>query len=366
MTDSAGNDLPPGSVIGILGGGQLGRMTALAAAQLGYRCHIYDPQRGGPAAQVAAAETNAAYDDTAVLDAFAEAVDVVTFEFENVPVDTARHLARRVPVRPGPKSLEVAQDRIVEKAFLNEAGVPTAPYAGVETVQELAAALSQIGRPAVLKTVRMGYDGKGQVMIGPDTEPAAAFAAMGSSRGVLEGWIDFEMEISVIVARGLDGAMITYDPSENRHANHILKTSLIPARITPAIATEAQAIAERIATALDLVGLLAVELFLTRDGTLLANEIAPRPHNSGHWTMDACATGQFEQFVRAICGLPLGAVTRHADVTMTNLIGDEVNESFGVLSEPNARLHLYGKDEPRPGRKMGHVNRLYPLGGLPR
>lgn len=366
MTDSDGNGLLPGSVIGILGGGQLGRMTALAAAQLGYRCHIFDPQHGGPAAQVAAGETNADYDDIAALNAFADAVDVVTFEFENVPVDTARHLARRVPVRPGPKSLEVAQDRIVEKAFLNEIGVPTAPYAGVETVQELTAALSQIGRPAVLKTVRLGYDGKGQVMIGPEGDPAAAFTAMGASRGILEGWIDFEMEISVIVARGLDGAMISYDPSENRHASHILKTSLVPARITPAIAEEARDIAERIATALELVGLLAVELFVTRDGKLLANEIAPRPHNSGHWTMDACATGQFEQFVRAICGLPLGAVTRHADVTMTNLIGDEVNDSYSVLAEPNARLHLYGKNEPRPGRKMGHVNRLYQPGGQPR
>ncbi|MEX2614810.1 MAG: 5-(carboxyamino)imidazole ribonucleotide synthase [Alphaproteobacteria bacterium] len=366
MTEAVANGLPPGSVIGILGGGQLGRMTALAAAQLGYRCHIYDPDPGGPAAQVAAFETNAEYEDTIALDSFASAVDVVTFEFENVPVDTARHLARRIPVRPSPKSLEVAQDRIVEKAFLNEIGVPTAPYAGIETVRELSAALSQIGRPAVLKTVRLGYDGKGQVMIGPESRAAEAFAAMGASRGILEGWIDFEMEISVIVARGLDGAMTTYDPSENRHVNHILKTSLIPAQITPTIATEAQDIAERIATALDLVGLLAVELFVTRRGTLLANEIAPRPHNSGHWTMDACATGQFEQFVRAICGLPLGAVTRHADVTMTNLIGDEVYDSYSVLAEPNARLHLYGKNEPRTGRKMGHVNRLYPPGGLPR
>ena len=365
MADKAGITLPPGRTIGILGGGQLGRMTALAAGQLGYRCHIFDPVPGGPAALVAAAETNAPYDDMAALDAFAAAVDVVTFEFENVPVDTARRLAEHVPVRPSAKSLEVAQDRIVEKAFLNNAGVPTAPYAEVETVDELHVALDQIGRPAVLKTARLGYDGKGQVMIRPDMDPAEAFASVGGARCVLEGWIDFERALSVIVARGPDGTMAVFDPAENRHENHILKTSLIPAGIPAALAAEAQEMAECLALALDLVGLLAVEFFVTRDGQLLANEIAPRPHNSGHWTMDGCATSQFEQFVRAVCGLPLGATTRHGDAIMTNLIGDEADSWPAILTEPDAHLHLYGKNEARPGRKMGHVNRIYPLGKRP-
>jgi 5-(carboxyamino)imidazole ribonucleotide synthase len=365
MTDSAGLILSPGSTIGILGGGQLGRMTALSAGRLGYRCHIFDPDKGGPAAQVALTETNAAYDDRDALSRFAAAVDVVTFEFENVPVDSARHVARMVPVRPSDKALAVAQDRIIEKAFLNENGVPTAPYAEVETVEELRAALSQIGRPAVLKTARLGYDGKGQVMIGPETDPKEAFAAMGASRGVLEGWIDFVCEVSVVVARGLDGSMAAFDPAENTHEHHILRTSRVPARISPSLAAAAQDMAERIAVALDLVGLLAVEYFVTRDGRLLANEIAPRPHNSGHWTMDACAVSQFDQFVRAICGLPLGSPARHSDAIMTNLLGDEVGSWPQLLTEANAHLHLYGKQTARPGRKMGHVNRLFPLGSLP-
>lgn len=364
MTEPGGKILPPGSMIGILGGGQLGRMTALAAGQLGYRCHVYDPDPGGPAAQVATQQTNSAYTDTVALNAFAATVNGVTFEFENVPVESAQHLARLVPVRPSAISLEVAQDRIIEKAFLNENGVTTAPYAVVETIEELQSALAQIGQPAVLKTARLGYDGKGQVIIGPENDPAEAFASLGAVRGVLEGWIDFDMEISVVVARGIDGNMAAFDPSENRHENHILKTSRVPARIPEELAAKAQDLAERIAVALDLVGLLAVEFFVTRDGQLLANEIAPRPHNSGHWTMDACATSQFEQFVRAVCGLPLGSTARHSDVIMTNLLGDEVNAWPDLLAEVNTHLHLYGKHEARPGRKMGHINRLYPLGKL--
>ncbi len=365
MTDLAPGIIPPGGVIGILGGGQLGRMTALAAARLGYRCHIFSPEAGGPAAQVAAAETVAAYDDGAALDAFAAAIDVATFEFENIPIASAERLLASAPVRPGPKALAVAQDRLVEKSFLRGIDVPTAPFAAVEDVRSLEAAVAKLGAPAVLKTARLGYDGKGQVLIEPGADLGAAYREMGATHGILEDWIDFRIEISVIVARGEDGAMAAFDAVENRHANHILDTTLAPARIAPELAAEARGIAERIASALDLVGLLAVEMFVTRDAALLVNEIAPRPHNSGHWTMDACATSQFEQFVRAICGLPLGPVERHADAVMKNLIGHDVDSWEAVLSEPGAHLHLYGKDAARVGRKMGHVNRTYPLGSLP-
>jgi len=356
--------LPPGSVIGILGGGQLGRMTALAAARLGYRCHIFTPEPGGPAAQVASAETNAPYDDLATLDAFADVIDVATYEFENIPIDSIHHLLKRVPVRPGPKALAAAQDRVVEKAFLKSVGVPTAPHAEIGSIAGLERAAVEIGLPAVLKTARLGYDGKGQVLVTAGSDLGAAYRDMGAARGILEAWIDFELEISVIAARASDGALSTFDAAENQHRNHILAESRVPARISPDIAAAARGIAERIAVALDLVGLVAVELFVTRDGALIVNEIAPRPHNSGHWSMDASETCQFEQFTRAICGLPLGPTGRHADVTMTNLIGAEVDSWPDILKEPRARLHLYGKDAARPGRKMGHVNRLFPLGGL--
>jgi 5-(carboxyamino)imidazole ribonucleotide synthase len=358
--------LPPGSTIGIIGGGQLGRMAALAAARLGYRVHVYCPEPDSPTAQVTAAATVAEYDDAAALEQFARAVDVVTFEFENIPADSVRLLASLVPVRPSWRVLEVAQDRINEKRFFNDNGIATPPWRAVNDAASLARALAEIGRPAVLKTTRLGYDGKGQVKIGPTTDHDgddldAAWNAMGAPEGVLEGFVDFAGEVSVIVARGLDGGWAAFDPAWNVHTNHILDTSLVPAPIPPQLAAEAVGVAHRCAEMLELVGLLAVELFVTRDGTLLANEMAPRPHNSGHWTIDACITDQFEQFVRAVCGLPLGSPERHSDAVMKNLIGADVETWPSILADPGAKLHLYGKAEARNGRKMGHVTRLRPL-----
>jgi 5-(carboxyamino)imidazole ribonucleotide synthase len=358
--------LPPNSTIGIVGGGQLGRMTALAAARLGYRSHILSEEPESPAGLVAAAETVGSFNDEATLAAFAAAIDVATFEFENVPAETAAFLAARVPVRPGAKALAIAQDRLKEKTFINDIGIGTAPFRAVPERAALDAAVAALGRPSVLKTVRLGYDGKGQVKIEAATGLDAAWAAMGGSDGILEGFVDFEREISVVVARGVDGKMAAFDAVENRHVNHILDTTIAPAPISIDLAAKAQGIARHIAESLDLVGLLAVEMFVTRDGKVLVNEIAPRPHNSGHWTMDACVTSQFEQFVRAVCGLPLGDAARHSDAVMKNLIGDAVDDWHRILAEPGAKLHLYGKREARPGRKMGHVNRLYPLGRGPR
>ncbi|HEY4133817.1 MAG TPA: 5-(carboxyamino)imidazole ribonucleotide synthase [Alphaproteobacteria bacterium] len=360
MSTSSSGPLAPGVTIGILGGGQLGRMTAMAAARLGYPCHVYTDETDSPAAQVAAKTTVASYTDEAALAAFAKEVAVVTFEFENIPEVTAATLARHVVVRPGPRCLAIAQDRLREKDFLNSIGTATAPYRRVTSVEDLTQALHDLGRPAVLKTARLGYDGKGQVMIDGNMKPAAAWKAMGAAEGVLEGFVDFEREISVIVARGPDGNWAAFDPVENRHVHHVLDTTIAPAAIAPELADKAIAMARHIAERLDLVGLLAVEMFVTREGALLVNELAPRPHNSGHWTIDACLTSQFEQFVRAVCGLPLGATQRHSDATMKNLLGDEVLRWREILAEPGAKLHLYGKTEPRPGRKMGHVTRLSP------
>ena len=363
-TLSAIGPLPPGSTIGIIGGGQLGRMAALAAARLGYLVHVFSPEKDGPAAQVSAAATVADYSDQAAIEAFAAKVDVVTFEFENIPAESVRRLAAHVPVRPCWSVLEVAQDRINEKRFFASIGVATAPWREVGSLAELTAAVAEIGRPAVLKTARLGYDGKGQVKIGPDTDLAQAWAALGAGleaagAGVLEGFIDFEGEISVIVARGIDGGWAAFDPVWNVHRNHILDITTAPAPIAPELTAAAMDIAHRAAEALGVVGLLAVEMFVTRDG-LLANEMAPRPHNSGHWTMDACVTDQFEQFIRAVCGLPLGSPERHSDAEMKNLIGDDVERWLSILGDPQAKLHLYGKAEARPGRKMGHVNRIRP------
>lgn len=355
--------LPPGSTIGIIGGGQLGRMTALAAARLGYRCHIFTPEDDSPAAQVSAAATVADYGDRVALERFAEAVDVVTFEFENVPAESVRLLAEHRPVRPDWNVLRIAQDRLLEKQFFNDIGVPTAPWREVTDPDSLAAAIAEIGYPSILKTTRLGYDGKGQVKITPDITPAEAWARMGAPVGVLEGFVEFSCEVSVIVARGLDGRMACFDVVENRHVDHILDTTIAPATLPPNLTDRARAIAEDSARALKLVGLLAVEMFVTGDGRILANEMAPRPHNSGHWTMDACVTDQFEQFVRAVCGLPLGSPDRHSDAEMKNLIGNDVDAWLDLLHEPGACLHLYGKGEARPGRKMGHVNRLGPRKG---
>lgn len=354
--------LAPGAVIGIVGGGQLGRMIALAAARLGYRCHILAPEPDSPAAQVTSLATVAPYDDVGALARFAAAVDVVTMEFENLPVEALATLAQGRPVHPAPSVLAICQDRREEKAFLGRIGVPTAPYAIVEDAQSLDHALAELGRPAILKTARLGYDGKGQVRIEAGIGLDDARAAAAATPSVLEGWIDFEREISVITARGQDGAQMSYVPVENRHRDQILVRTIAPAPIPADLADQAQALAEKIAAALDLVGLLAVEMFVTRDRRLLVNELAPRPHNSGHWTIDACAVSQFEQLVRAVCGLPLGDAGRFADAVMDNLLGAEVARWPAILAEPGARLHLYGKGTIRPGRKLGHVTRLTRLG----
>lgn len=354
--------LPPGATIGILGGGQLGRMTALAAANLGYRCHIFCQSADEPAAQVAAQTTLAAFTDSDAISAFAQAVDVATLEFENVPIVTLERIAGITPVYPAPSVQAVAQNRLKEKTFANELGIATAPFRAVSSVADLRSAIAEIGTPSVLKTVRMGYDGKGQVAIRTDTDPEVAWAESGAGPdtggGILEGFVDFDCEISVIVARGTDGDSEAYFPVENRHANHILDETIAPADVSATTIQRANEIAIGLAEGLDVVGLLAIEMFVTSSGEVLVNEIAPRPHNSGHWTMDACRTGQFEQLVRAICGLPLGDASRRCDAVMKNLIGDAVDNWADYLTDPRARLHLYGKSETRPGRKMGHVNFL--------
>jgi 5-(carboxyamino)imidazole ribonucleotide synthase len=349
--------IPPGSTIGILGGGQLGRMTAMAAARLGYRCHVLAPETECPAADVAAAWTRADYGDEAALARFVAAVDVVTLEFENVPVPALEFLARHRPVRPGADVLRVTQDRLAEKDFLRSLGVPVTGYARVETAADLPLARERLG-DGVLKTARLGYDGKGQVRVDSTTDADAAVAWLGQPVLVHEAWVDFALELSVVTARGPRGDRASYVPVENRHRDGILDVTAAPAPISPPLAAEAVALAERIALALRLEGLLAVEMFLTRDGRLLVNELAPRPHNSGHWTIDACAVSQFEQQVRAVCGLPLGDPARFADAEMRNLIGHDVDRWPEFVAQPGAKLHLYGKREARAGRKMGHVTRL--------
>ena len=353
----------PGMMIGILGGGQLGRMLALAAAELGLSCHIYCPDPKSPAFAVSAARTVAPYEDEAALAAFAAAVDLVTYEFENVPAATVRYLEERVPVYPGSRSLEVAQDRLAEKQLMASLGIPVPAFAEVGSLTDLYSGLGKTGRPAILKTRRFGYDGKGQAPIRSGDDLVAAWRLVGESPSILEALVPFEREISAIVARTRDGEMRAYDIVENRHAAGILAESTVPANVTPELAAEAVAIAETIAEALGHIGILAVEMFVVRDGAgnrLLVNEMAPRVHNSGHWTTDAALTSQFEQHIRAICGWALGDTERHSDVTMTNLIGGDVAAWGTILAEPGARLHLYGKAEARPGRKMGHVNRLRP------
>ena len=358
--------LAPNATIGIVGGGQLGRMLAMAAARLGYRCHILTPEEDSPAAQVAAGVTLGDYEHPATLREFAKAVDVVTFEFENVSAEGLELLASLKPVRPTPAVLRVSQDRIVEKRFLNDAGVPTAPWRLLSTMAELTAAAEEIGLPAVLKTTRLGYDGKGQAMLRRPEDLAAGFASLYPKPLILEGFVDYAMEISVVVARGADGSVAAFDTVENRHRDHILDLTLAPARLPEETAQEAQRIAIRVAHALDLVGLLAVEMFVDRQGRVLANEIAPRPHNSGHWTIDACPASQFELHIRAIAGLPLPPASRHSDAVMKNLVGPEDFALWPeILAAPGLIPHLYGKAEARPGRKMGHVTRLFPKGALP-
>jgi 5-(carboxyamino)imidazole ribonucleotide synthase len=358
--------LPPNATIGLVGGGQLGRMSAMAAARLGYRCHILTRERDSPASQVAAAATISDYQEPEGLRRFAAAVDVISFEFENVSAEGLDLLASLKPVRPSPAILRISQDRVAEKSFLTQIGVPTAPWSQVEDLETLAAAVAQIGLPAVLKTTRLGYDGKGQATLRHHNDLAAAYSGLSPKPLILEGFIDFAREISVVAARGEDGGYAAFDTVENRHRNHILDVTLAPARITEPVDRQAQAIAREIADALDLVGLLAVEMFVDCDGRVLVNEIAPRPHNSGHWTIDACPASQFEMHIRAIAGLPLPAAVRHSDAVMKNLVGPEETALWpAILAEPGLIAHLYGKVEARPGRKMGHVTRLFPRGSLP-
>jgi len=361
--------IAPGGRIGILGGGQLGRMLALAAAELGLSSHIYCPDTEAPAMDVAASGTRAAYDDAEALARFADSVDVVTYEFENVPAETARILAEHAPVRPGVVALATAQDRIVEKNFLKSHNIATAPFADIPDEAALLKAMRDIGTPSILKTRRFGYDGKGQAKITSAADAVAAYDTIGRAPAILEGFVPFELEISVIVARGLDGTTAAYDPVENIHKNHILDQSLVPARINTELAAEARAIAQHIVADLAYVGVMGVEMFVLPENAasprLLVNEIAPRVHNSGHWTQDACTVSQFEQHIRAICGWPLGSPERHSDAIMQNLIGDDVNDWAALAAEPGTALHLYGKAEARPGRKMGHLTRLYPFGLCP-
>lgn len=350
--------LPPLSTIGILGDGQLGRMCAHAAQRLGYRVHIYGPATDSPAGQATNRVTVAKYTDREALVRFASAVDVVTLEFENVPASAIDTLSRHVPVHPGRHVLEACQHRSVEKDFIRAAGVGTAPYRGVTNIRELEVALDEIGTPAILKTSRFGYDGKGQVRINSKAEAAAAWDSLSTDHATLEGFVDFECEVSVIVARSAIGEVRTFPVVRNDHRDHILYRTHVPAGVSSEVESKAEEIAHRLANAFELVGLLAVELFVTRDGGVLVNEMAPRPHNSGHWTIDGCETSQFEQHMRAVAGLPLGGTSILHPCTMTNLIGDEVEQVPALLAEPNVRVHLYGKAEARPGRKMGHYVRL--------
>ena len=351
------NSLPLGATIGILGGGQLGRMLSVAAARLGYRSHIFEPSANPPAADVAHALTTASYDDAAALTAFAETVDVITYEFENIPTAALDLLEALRPIRPNRRALAIAQDRILEKDFLTGLGLTCAPYRAVNTAAEMAAAVAEIGTPSILKTTRLGYDGKGQARLTSPEDTEAAFASMNGAPSVLEGFIDFSHEVSVIAARGLDQSVACYDPGENVHRSGILHSTTLPARLTPAQRSDAILLAARILNALDYVGVMGVEIFVTAKG-LIVNEIAPRVHNSGHWTQNGCAVDQFEQHIRAIAGLPLGDGARHSDVVMENLIGDDIDRLPQILRENDAALHLYGKAEARPGRKMGHVNRV--------
>ena len=351
MTD--GRALAAGSVVGILGGGQLGRMLAMAAARLGLRCHIYDPDPAAPAGQVAHRTTAAAWDDADSLSRFSDSCDLVTYEFENIPLAALDGIG--TPVLPGRRALEVSQDRLTEKAFLEGIGLAVAPHADVARTT-LAAALERIG-PGILKTRRFGYDGKGQVRLAPGDDPDAAFDAIGDRPAIYEGLVAFEREVSVVAARDSAGRVVCYDPGENVHEGGILRRTTVPAALSPEQAQGAVSIAARIAEGLDYVGVLGIELFVTREG-LLVNEIAPRVHNSGHWTQNGCVVDQFEQHIRAIAGWPLGDGRRHCDVTMTNLIGAEVEAARQLAAEPDVALHLYGKAEIRSGRKMGHANRV--------
>ena len=359
MSITARTHIAPGSSIGILGGGQLGRMMALAAAPLGYKAHIYCPDTDSPAAQVADACTVAAYTDTEALAGFARSVDVVTFEFENIPHQTVATLSEHVSIHPGWKALHTSQNRLREKDFITGLGIATAPYRAVRHLSDLETAITELGRPAILKTTELGYDGKGQIKIDLTTDLAQAYEQMKGAEAVLEGFIAFSSEISVVIARNISGDIACYCPVENRHTNHILDVTIAPAPHGAELLKQAETIATRIAEALAYVGVLGVEMFVTESGEILVNEIAPRPHNSGHWTLDACTVSQFEQAIRAVCNLPLGNPERHSNAEMKNLLGTDINEYLTALAQPDTALHLYGKHDIRAGRKMGHITKLF-------
>jgi 5-(carboxyamino)imidazole ribonucleotide synthase len=358
VTASRQAKLKPGDTIGILGGGQLGRMLAMAAARLGLRCQVFSPDPDSPAFDVVLNATCAEYADVGALELFANDVDVITYEFENVPAAAAMILAARRPVLPDRKILETTQDRLAEKDFVKRLGIGTADYADVPSAAALRDAIARIGLPAVIKTRRFGYDGKGQAIIRHPDDADSIWQELGTKSAILEAFVPFICEISVVAARSASGEVECFDVTQNEHRDHILKTSRVPADIPESVAAEARSIAEKIAGALGYVGVLAVEMFVVQvDGEprLLVNEIAPRVHNSGHWTLDGASISQFEQHIRAIAGWPLGKPVRHGPVTMTNLIGDEIKDYEKWLRVPGATVHLYGKGAPRPGRKMGHV-----------
>jgi 5-(carboxyamino)imidazole ribonucleotide synthase len=355
--------IPPGSTVGLLGGGQLGRMFGIAARRLGYRVHTFEPSPDSPAGQISDREFTGAYTDDQLIDDFVASVDVVTFEFENIPAQVVDRISRRKPVHPRSEVLHICQNREREKNFLKRFGYPHAPFEIVTNQTEFEAALEKIGVPSVLKTANFGYDGKGQIKIGEGGRPR--FSQFGDDRAVLEKWVEFDCELSVVCARNEIGRTIPFPVSENVHTNHILDYSIVPARLNSKVQEQAQAMAAQIADDLKVVGLIAVEFFLTRNDSLIVNELAPRPHNSGHYTFDACVTSQFEQQLRAVCALPFGAPDLLSPVVMVNLLGDLWTEGRlpdlnPVLLNPFAKLHLYGKIEGRPGRKMGHYCVLRP------
>jgi 5-(carboxyamino)imidazole ribonucleotide synthase len=357
--------IPPGSTIGVLGGGQLGRMFAMAARRLGYRVHTLAPEHDTPTGQIADVEVVASYDDLDQIRAFARGVDVVTFEFENVPAAAAAVAEEHALLRPSARALQVAQHRLREKAFLESRGLPVTPFAAARREADVAPALESVGRPAVLKTAALGYDGKGQLPVPPEATEAdvlAAWRSLGETDAILEAFIDLEREISVVAARGVDGAVVPFVPIENVHRHHILDVSVAPAGISPALQAQAIDVTRAVLEALEYIGILCVEFFVARDGRLLVNELAPRPHNSGHLTFDACRTSQFEQQVRAICGYPLGSPDLLQPAAMANLLGDLWANGeplwAAALACPDVKLHLYGKTTPRPGRKMGHLTAL--------
>ena len=352
--------VPPGGTIGILGGGQLGRMLALAAARLGLKAHVFSEEKDAPAFQVSATQTYASYRNADALKKFAQACDVITCEFENVPAESATLLSQITAVNPNPRALATAQERFEEKTFVSNLGLNTAAFLAVDSAERARTAFAELGsRKAVLKTRRLGYDGKGQKIVTSVDETAAAFELFKGAPLLLESFVDFAFEASVIAVRGADRAFAAYDPPENDHSEHILRRSVVPSRLSGEQTVEAKAIAQKIADSLDYAGVLCVELFVTKDGQLLVNEIAPRVHNSGHWTIDACLVSQFEQHIRAVAGWPLGSTERHSDAVMENIIGDEARDWQALVARGGA-LHLYGKSDIRPGRKMGHITWLKP------